>query len=47
LWIAAAFQWPQVYGYLIGILAGSVASGTCAILPPWLARRKVERLGEA
>jgi hypothetical protein len=37
---------PAVYGYLTGLVIGSVASLGCAILPPWLVRKKAERLNE-
>jgi hypothetical protein len=46
LLLVSIFNWPQVYGYLVGLLAGVAVSGTCAILPPWLVRKRVERLGE-
>ncbi|MBE3038430.1 MAG: hypothetical protein IMZ62_06430 [Chloroflexi bacterium] len=47
LWLVSAFNWPQVYGYLAGFILGVGVTGTCAFLPPWLMRGKVERLGEA
>ena len=47
LWLVSAFGWPQGYGYLVGFLLGALVTGTCAVLPPWLVRGKVERLGEA
>ncbi len=47
LWLVSAFNWPQVYGYLVGGIAGIAVTATCAFLPPWLVRGKVERLGEA
>jgi ABC-2 type transport system permease protein len=46
LLLVSIFNWPQVYGYLVGFIAGVAVSGTCAVLPPWLVRKKVERLGE-
>jgi ABC-2 type transport system permease protein len=46
LLLVSIFNWPQVYGYLVGFIAGIAVSGTCAILPPWLVRKRVERLGE-
>ncbi|MGA2488799.1 MAG: hypothetical protein ABSF99_01235 [Anaerolineales bacterium] len=46
LLLVSIFNWPQVYGYVVGFLAGVIVSGTCAILPPWLVRKRVERLGE-
>jgi ABC-2 type transport system permease protein len=46
LLLVSIFNWPQVYGYLVGFIAGTAVSGLCAILPPWLVRKKVERLNE-
>ncbi len=46
LFLVNLFQWPQGYGYLIGGIAGIAVTATCAYLPPWLVRGKVERLGE-
>ncbi len=37
---------PLGYGYLAGLLIGGGVAAGCAIFPPWLVRRKVERLGE-
>jgi ABC-2 type transport system permease protein len=47
LLLVSIFNWPQVYGYLVGLIAGMAVSGLCAILPPWLVRKRVERLGES
>ena len=47
LLIVNLFQWPQVYGYLVGSIVGVAVTGTFAFLPPWLARGKVEQLGDA
>jgi hypothetical protein len=47
LWLASAFNVPSGFGYLAGFILGLGVTGTCAILPPWLVRGKVERLGEA
>ena len=47
LWLISAFNIPQGYGYLSGFILGMVGTATCAFLPPWLVRGKVERLGEA
>ena len=47
LLLVSIFGWPQVYGYLAGGIAGVALSMTCAILPPWLVRKRVERLGES
>jgi ABC-2 type transport system permease protein len=44
--IVSAFHWPQIYGYLVGFLAGVSVTGVCAILPPCLVQKKVERLAE-
>ena len=46
LLLASVLGWPQTYGYLIGLIAGVAVSLTCALLPPWLVRKRVERLGE-
>ena len=46
LLLVSLFQWPQIYGYLVGAIAGIAVSTTCAILPPWLVRKRVERLAE-
>ena len=37
---------PLAYGYLLGLLVGGSVSLGCAIVPPWLMRKRVERLGE-
>jgi hypothetical protein len=47
LWLVSALNWSQVYGTLAGLILGVGVTGTCAFLPPWLVRAKVERLGEA
>jgi hypothetical protein len=47
LWLASAFNVPSGFGYLAGFILGLGVTGTCAILPPWLVRGKVELLGEA
>jgi len=44
--LAAVFQWSQIYGYLAGAVAGIAVSVTCALLPPWLVQKRVERLNE-
>jgi hypothetical protein len=46
LFLVSLFQWPQLYGYLIGGVTGIAVSGACAFLPPWLVRGRVERLGD-
>jgi hypothetical protein len=40
------FNWPQIYGYLAGAMAGVAISATGALLPPWLVQKRVERLNE-
>ena len=37
---------PEALGYLSGLLFGGVFSIGCALIPLWLVRKKVERLGE-
>ena len=46
LWFAAAFQLPDYSGYLVGLILGVGVSLTATIVPLWLARGTVERLGE-
>ena len=46
LLLAAVFQWPQIYGYLAGGVAGTIVGAAGAIVPPWLVRKRVERLNE-
>ena len=46
LLLSAVFSWPQIYGYMAGAVAGIAVSATCALLPPWLVRKRVERLDE-
>ncbi len=38
---------PEIVGQLIGISLGGVVSLVCAILPLWLVRNRVPRIGEA
>jgi ABC-2 type transport system permease protein len=47
LWLVSAFNWPQVYGTLAGLILGLSVNAVCAILPPWLVRSRVERLNES
>ncbi|MBN1889896.1 MAG: hypothetical protein JW850_18010 [Thermoflexales bacterium] len=42
----AAFGGPPLIGQLIGLLLGGAASLACALLPPWLVRERVSRIGE-
>ena len=44
--LVSIFSLPQFLGYLVGAVAGVALSVTCAILPAWLVRKKVERLDE-
>lgn len=38
--------WPETAGQLIGLALGGAASLACAVLPPWLVRDRVPRIGE-
>lgn len=40
------FQLPELLGYLAGLFLGGGISLAFAVVPPWMARKKVERLGE-
>jgi ABC-2 type transport system permease protein len=46
LLLVTVLNWPQVYGYLAGAIAGIAVSATCALLPLWLVRKRVEQLDE-
>jgi ABC-2 type transport system permease protein len=46
LLLASLFQWPIWTGYLAGGVAGTAVGALCAILPPYLVRKRVERLAE-
>jgi hypothetical protein len=46
LLLVAVFNWPLIYGYLAGAVLGVAVSATCALLPPWLVQKRVERLDE-
>jgi ABC-2 type transport system permease protein len=46
LLLVTALNWPQIYGYLAGAVAGIAVSATAMLLPPWLVRKRVERLNE-
>ena len=47
LWLVSFFHWPLSYGYLAGGIVGVVVAVVAALLPPWLARKRVERLNES
>jgi hypothetical protein len=47
LLLVSIFNWPQAYGYLIGLIAGIAVCVICAVLPPWLVRKRVDRLDES
>lgn len=44
--LVSFFQLPEIVGYLVGFFIGGGFSAAFAIIPPWMARKKVERLGE-
>ena len=46
LLLVTILNWPQIYGYLAGAIAGIAISAACALLPPWLVQKRVERLNE-
>jgi ABC-2 type transport system permease protein len=46
LLLVSFFHWPMIFGYVGGGLVGIAVNGVAAILPPWLAKNKIERLGE-
>ena len=46
LLLVSIFDWPRIFGYLAGSILGVAVCILCAILPPWLVRKKVERLNE-
>ncbi len=46
LFLAAALQLPQIYGYLAGLVLGVGVNLGCAFLPPILVEKRVQRLGE-
>ena len=47
LLVVTLLSLPDYYGYLTGLVFGSGVCAFCALLPLWLARNKVEHLGEA
>jgi ABC-2 type transport system permease protein len=38
--------WSEAVGQLVGLALGGTASLMCAVLPPWLVRERVPRIGE-
>jgi ABC-2 type transport system permease protein len=46
LLLVTVLGWSPFLGYLAGLVLGVATCGVCAILPPWLVRRKVEQLNE-
>jgi ABC-2 type transport system permease protein len=46
LLLTAFFEWSELAGYLVGLIAGGSVCLAGAVLPPWLAKNRVERLGE-
>jgi ABC-2 type transport system permease protein len=47
LFLVSVLQWPVIYGYLMGAIAGVAVCVVAAILPPSLAGKKVAGLGES
>ncbi|MBI5933096.1 MAG: hypothetical protein HY867_05265 [Chloroflexi bacterium] len=45
--LASFFQLPEIVGYLVGLFIGGGFSAAFTVIPPWMARKKVERLGES
>ncbi len=45
--VSSALGMPEYAGQLVGLVLGGVFSLACAIVPLWLARRRVPRLGES
>jgi ABC-2 type transport system permease protein len=46
LWLTSAFNLPPIFGYLVGGGVGVIVTVVATLLPPWLALKKVEHLGE-
>jgi hypothetical protein len=44
--LGAVFQLPAAIGQIVGLILGGVFSLVCAVLPLWLVRARVDRLGE-
>jgi hypothetical protein len=47
LWLVSFFHWPLTFGYLAGGFVGVAVTAVAALLPPWLVRKRVERLNES
>jgi hypothetical protein len=45
LGLAPFLQFPLAYGYLAGLILGSTFAAGFAIVPLWLVRKRVARLG--
>jgi hypothetical protein len=45
LGFAPLLEIPLIYGYLIGLILGCAFAAAFAIIPLWLVRKRVERLG--
>jgi ABC-2 type transport system permease protein len=45
--LASVLKLPDALGQIVGLILGGVFSLLCAILPLWLVRKRVPRLGEA
>jgi hypothetical protein len=45
LGLAQFLEFPLLYGYLIGLLLGSAFAVGFTVIPLWLVRKRVERLG--
>jgi hypothetical protein len=47
IFLARLADWPEAAGTAIGLVLGAGLAGACALLPPWLLRGRIPRLGEA
>jgi ABC-2 type transport system permease protein len=47
LFLVSVLQWPVIYGYLMGGIAGVAVNLVAAFLPPFLVRKTVDGLGES
>jgi hypothetical protein len=45
LGLAQFLEFPLIYGYLSGLILGSAFAAGFTLIPLWLVRKKVERLG--